>query len=224
MNFEWLVALRYLRSPHRPAVLRLVTLLSVIGVAAGSRDARHRACNEHRISPGAARPLLGVTAHVNLKPVGTEGIRDYRGLIARLSSRSGRALDRPCHLQHCLAFFRRKRARHRLEGHRSGDRKTIGRSAAANRRPAKPNFARGRRWHSGTPRRRRSWSQEIKIARRRLRQPDESARQPHSVRMVPRSRRFRIAGIFDSGFYDYDANWGFVTLRFRAGPGRTSAT
>jgi lipoprotein-releasing system permease protein len=30
--------------------------------------------------------------------------------------------------------------------------------------------------------------------------------------MVPRSRRFRVAGIFDSGFYDYDANWGFVTL------------
>ncbi len=30
--------------------------------------------------------------------------------------------------------------------------------------------------------------------------------------MVPRSKRFRIAGIFDSGFYDYDANWGFVTL------------
>src|SRR5207302_10128675 len=30
--------------------------------------------------------------------------------------------------------------------------------------------------------------------------------------MVPRSRRFRVAGIFDSGFYDYDANWGFITL------------
>ena len=30
--------------------------------------------------------------------------------------------------------------------------------------------------------------------------------------MLPRSRRFRIVGIFDSGFYDYDANWGFVTL------------
>jgi DNA-binding NarL/FixJ family response regulator len=35
MTFEWLVALRYLRSPNRPAVLRLVTLLAVIGVAAG---------------------------------------------------------------------------------------------------------------------------------------------------------------------------------------------
>jgi lipoprotein-releasing system permease protein len=31
--------------------------------------------------------------------------------------------------------------------------------------------------------------------------------------MVPRSRRFRVTGIFDSGFYDYDANWAFVTLR-----------
>jgi lipoprotein-releasing system permease protein len=30
--------------------------------------------------------------------------------------------------------------------------------------------------------------------------------------MLPRSRRFRVAGIFHSGFYDYDANWGFVTL------------
>ncbi len=35
MKFEWLVAQRYLRSPYRPAVLRLVTLLSVAGVAAG---------------------------------------------------------------------------------------------------------------------------------------------------------------------------------------------
>jgi lipoprotein-releasing system permease protein len=30
--------------------------------------------------------------------------------------------------------------------------------------------------------------------------------------MLPRSRRFRVEGIYDSGFYDYDANWAFVTL------------
>ena len=30
--------------------------------------------------------------------------------------------------------------------------------------------------------------------------------------VMPRSQRFRVAGIFDSGFYDYDARWGFTTL------------
>jgi lipoprotein-releasing system permease protein len=30
--------------------------------------------------------------------------------------------------------------------------------------------------------------------------------------MLPRSRRFRVGGVFDSGFYDYDANWGFISL------------
>jgi lipoprotein-releasing system permease protein len=35
MRFEWFVARRYLRSPYRPAVLRLVTLFSIVGVAAG---------------------------------------------------------------------------------------------------------------------------------------------------------------------------------------------
>jgi lipoprotein-releasing system permease protein len=30
--------------------------------------------------------------------------------------------------------------------------------------------------------------------------------------LMPRTRRFRISGVFDSGFYDYDENWCFVTL------------
>jgi ABC-type lipoprotein release transport system permease subunit len=35
VTFEWLIARRYLRSPNRPAVLRLVTVLAVVGVVAG---------------------------------------------------------------------------------------------------------------------------------------------------------------------------------------------
>jgi lipoprotein-releasing system permease protein len=30
--------------------------------------------------------------------------------------------------------------------------------------------------------------------------------------LIPRTRRFRVAGVFDSGFYDYDENWCFITL------------
>jgi lipoprotein-releasing system permease protein len=30
--------------------------------------------------------------------------------------------------------------------------------------------------------------------------------------LLPRTRRFRVAGVFESGFYDYDENWCFVSL------------
>src|SRR5258708_25840857 len=30
--------------------------------------------------------------------------------------------------------------------------------------------------------------------------------------MLPRSRRLRVAGVFDCGFYDYDENWCFLSL------------
>jgi lipoprotein-releasing system permease protein len=31
--------------------------------------------------------------------------------------------------------------------------------------------------------------------------------------LMPRTRRFRVAGVFESGFYDYDENWCFVSLQ-----------
>jgi len=30
--------------------------------------------------------------------------------------------------------------------------------------------------------------------------------------LLPRTRRFRVTGVFDSGFYDYDANWCFLNI------------
>ena len=77
MKFAWLVARRYLRSPNRPGVLRMVTVLAVVGVAAGvatlvvalAMNAGFRRTLQDR--------LLGVTWHVKLARPGAEGIRDY---------------------------------------------------------------------------------------------------------------------------------------------------
>ena len=30
--------------------------------------------------------------------------------------------------------------------------------------------------------------------------------------VVPKFRRFRVVGVFDSGFYDFDATWAFTNL------------
>src|ERR1700685_3691689 len=89
MTFEWLVALRYLRSPNRPAVLRIVTLLAVIGVAAGVTTLVIALAMNTGFRQAIRDRLLTVTAHVNLKPIGPQGILNYRDLMARLADTPG---------------------------------------------------------------------------------------------------------------------------------------
>jgi len=89
MTFEWLVALRYLRSPNRPAVLRIVTLLAVVGVAAGVTTLVIALSMNTGFRQAIRDRLLSVTAHVNLKPIGTQGIRNYQQLSARLADTPG---------------------------------------------------------------------------------------------------------------------------------------
>ena len=105
MTFEWLVALRYLRSPNRPAVLRLVTLLAVMGVAAGVTTLVIALSMNTGFRQAIRDRLLSVTAHVNLKPIGPEGIRDYRGTDCEAERARRRAIDRAGDLQHRALSF-----------------------------------------------------------------------------------------------------------------------
>src|ERR1700740_321186 len=89
MKFESFVALRYLRSPNRPAVLRLFTLLAMMGVAAGVTTLVIALAMNTGFRQAIRDRLLTVTAHVNLKPAGPEGIRNYRELMARLAGTPG---------------------------------------------------------------------------------------------------------------------------------------
>ena len=40
--------------------------------------------------------------------------------------------------------------------------------------------------------------------------------------MLPRTRRARVAGVFELGLLEFDAQWGFVSLDVCRPPGRTS--
>src|SRR5579872_2790652 len=89
MKFAWLVARRYLRSPNKPAVLRLVTTFSVVGIAAGVGTLVIALAMNTGFRVTIQDRLLGVSAHVNLTRPHSEGISDYSSLAALLSHVEG---------------------------------------------------------------------------------------------------------------------------------------
>jgi lipoprotein-releasing system permease protein len=210
MTFEWLVALRYLRSRYKPAVLRLVTLLSVIGVAAGVTTLVIALAMNTGFRQALRDRLLGVTAHVNLKPAGPEGIRNYRELMARLRSTPGVRAIAPAIYNTVLLSSGNQARGIVLKGidpelERQSDQAlqhiVAGALDFTADRDGIPAMLIGR-----------ILAEELKISAGdyvTLTSPQGSLT---PFGMIPRSRRFRVTGIFDSGFYDYDANWTFVTL------------
>src|SRR5262245_35271499 len=105
MSFEWFVAQRYLRSPNRPAVLRLVTLFSVIGVAAGVCTLVVSLAMNTGFRETLQDRLLAVTSHVSLTRPGSSGIRDYESLAKRLSAIPGVKNATPAVYQTVLLNF-----------------------------------------------------------------------------------------------------------------------
>jgi lipoprotein-releasing system permease protein len=210
MKFEWLVALRYLRSPNRPAVLRLVTLLAVVGVTAGVMTLVIALAMNTGFRQTIRDRLLGVTAHINLKPASPEGIGDYRQLMARLSAVPGVSSIEPAIYNTVLLSFGAHARGIVLKGVDPAlEMKTGG--ALRHLCSGSVNFAPDPK---GIP--------EVLIGKLLADDAGIAAGEYVTLTspqgsltpfgMLPRSRRFRVAGIFDTGFYDYDANWAFVSL------------
>lgn len=211
MSFEWLVAMRYLRSPNRPAVLRLVTLLAVIGVTAGVTTLVVALSMNSGFRQAIRDRLLSVTAHVNLKPTGTEGIPDYRQLISRLSGEPGVQSIVPA-IYNTVLLSAGSRARGivlkgvdpELEVKASGALRHMVAGKADFRADADglPAVVIGK-----------IMADDLRISAGDYVTLISPQGNLTPLGMMPRPRRFYVAGVFDSGFYDYDANWAFVNLR-----------
>ena len=210
MRFEWFVAKRYLRSPYRPAVLRLVTLLSVVGVAAGVATLVIALSMNTGFRETLQDRLLGVTAHVSLTRPGTGGISNYEELAIKLAAATGVRSITPAVYQTVLLSFagqargvvtkgidpeRERRSDEALQRITSGsldfspdsngiDALLIGKQLAEEWKIMPGDYV------------------TLTSPQGRL--------TPYAL--IPRTRRFRVTGVFDSGFYDYDENWCFLRL------------
>jgi lipoprotein-releasing system permease protein len=84
MRFELFVAARYLKAKRRQAVVGVVTSISVAGVAAGVAALIIALAITNGMQRDLQDRLLGSTAHVQLQRVEKDGIRDWRPLLERL--------------------------------------------------------------------------------------------------------------------------------------------
>src|ERR1700741_1937341 len=89
MSFEWFVAKRYLRSPNRPAILRLIPVFSIVGVASGVATLVIALAMNSGFRTTLQDRLLGVTAHVSVSRPGSEALSNYGELAERLSHAPG---------------------------------------------------------------------------------------------------------------------------------------
>ena len=210
MSLPRFVALRYLRSRHRPAILRIISWLSVLGVGAGVATLVIALAMNSGFRSALEDHLLAVTAHVHLTRPGSEGISDYDAIADRISR-----------LPHVIAAVP---ALYQTVLISSG-----GRARGVVLKGIDPG--RERRTDSvlaGLLRRSDLFTQDsdgldavvlgaVLGDELRIHEGDYITITSPRGRltpfgMLPRSRRFRVTAIFHSGFYDYDANWGFATL------------
>src|ERR1700758_4251102 len=84
MQFELFVASRYLRAKRRQAVIGIITIISIIGVAAGVASLIIALAINNGFRQDLQDRLLGSTSHINLLRVQSDGIRDWQSLLARL--------------------------------------------------------------------------------------------------------------------------------------------
>jgi lipoprotein-releasing system permease protein len=210
MRFEWFVAQRYLRSPYRPAVLRLVTLLSVIGVAAGVATLVIALSMNTGFRETLQDRLLGVTAHISLTRPGSGGIKNYEELATKLAATPGVRSVTPAVYQTVLLSFAGE-ARGVVTKGVDPERERKSDEALQRVVAGKPDFSPDADGIDALLVG-KQLADEWKIS------PGDyvTLTSPHGrltpYGLIPRTRRFRVVGIFDSGFYDYDENWCFMTL------------
>ena len=210
MRFEWFVAQRYLRSPYRPAVLRLVTLFSVLGVAAGVATLVIALSMNTGFRETLQDRLLGVTAHISLTRPGSGGIQNYEEMARKLEGLPGVRSVTPAVYQTVLLSFggqargvvtkgvdpeRERRSDEALESIVSGQ---LDFSPDADGIEA---LLIGKQL-----------AEEWKISPGDYVTVTSPLGRLTPYGLIPRTRRFRVTGIFNSGFYDYDENWCFMTL------------
>ena len=225
MRFEFFIAARYLRAKRRQAVVGVITAISVIGVAAGVASLIIALAITNGMRRDLQERLVGSTAHVDLMRVAADGIRDWRPLLARLRTVPHVTAAAPGLYGQVLISRGARSGGALIKGVLPKDERTVGdllqsvvEGSAKELEPVDRQIG-------------ESASQPVsgaasvppivigkdlaetlgaKVGDSVLVTSPQGELTP--LGLVPRYQRFSVAGIFKSGFYQYDSSYAFTRL------------
>src|SRR5208282_3221745 len=108
MRFEFFVALRYLKAKRRQAAISVVTVISVLGIAAGVCALVVALAINNGFREELESRLLGATSNVNLVRSENDGIRNYEALTDRLARLPGVVAASPALYEEVLVSSRQR--------------------------------------------------------------------------------------------------------------------
>ena len=235
MRFELFIARRYLRAKRRQAFIGIITGISVVGVAAGVASLVVALAINNGFRQDLQQRLLGSTSHISLQRIADDGIKDWPTVMDHLSRQPHVVSAAPAIFEQVL-ISRGPRARGAvLKGMIPKYERKVGDllnsvtegSAAALEEQNQPEA-------TSTSPADQSPDSLAAVARRVAAMPpivlgkdmaDNLGATVGSVvtlvspqgeltpfGTVPKYARFRVVGIFHSGFFDYDSSWAFTRL------------
>ena len=218
MNFELFVAARYLKAKRRQAVVGVVTTISVAGVAAGVAALIIALAITNGMRRELQDRLLGSTAHVQLMRVEADGIRNWQPLLERLRHLPHVTAASPGLYEQVLVARGARDGGALIEGILPDDELTVSDLL----KTATPGSLQALKPQS-QPASEESGDLAPIILGNDLATTvgavvgdkvtlisPQGEMTPYGV--IPKWTPFRLVGTFHSGFYQYDATYGFVRL------------
>jgi lipoprotein-releasing system permease protein len=226
MRFELYIAARYLRAKRRQAVVGVVTAISVAGVAAGVAALIIALAITSGMRRDLEQKLVDATSHVDLMRVQSDGIRDWQPLFARLSKLRHIVAAAPGMYGQVLVSRGPRAGFALVKGIIPADERrvstilnTITSGSAQDLNPGTANQP-----SEGVPGESENdapvpplvlgsdLAQQIgaQVGDSVLVTSPQGELTP--LGLAPRYETFRLAGIYHSGFYEYDAAMGFMRL------------
>ena len=218
MRFELYIATRYLRAKRRQAVVGLVTLISVAGVAAGVAALVVALAITSGMRRDLQDRLMGSTAHVMLMRVKGDGIRNWQPLLERLRVQPHVTAAAPGMYEQVMVSHGPRAGFVLLKAIIPAQERTVSdllglitKGSAAELAPgettvgvadaALPPVVLGNELAD---------TLGVTVGDEVMTTSPQGEMTP--LGLIPRYQRFRVTGIFHSGFYQYDSALGFLRL------------